>query len=56
MDNTVHHSDAYLGVPLAEPRVALSAASLPAGQAGPRSFLAVGFPLQSLTLNTHQHS
>jgi hypothetical protein len=32
-----------LGVPLAKPRVALSAAS-------PRSFLAVGFPLQSLTL------
>ena len=31
-----------LGVPLAKPRVALSAAS-------PRSFLAVGFPLQSLT-------
>ena len=33
-----------VGVPLAEPRVALSAAS-------PRSFLAVGFPLQSLTRN-----
>lgn len=33
-----------LGVPLAKPRVALSAAS-------PRSFLAVGFPLQSLTQN-----
>jgi hypothetical protein len=39
--NAVKHSGC-LGVSLAKPRVALSAAS-------PRSFLAVGFPLRSLT-------
>ena len=38
------HFRSFLGVPLAKPRVALSAPS-------PRSFLAVGFPLQSLTRN-----
>jgi hypothetical protein len=54
--NGVEYSGDCLGVPLAEPRVALSAASLPAGQAGPRSCLAVGFPLQSLTRNAASDS
>ncbi len=41
----VQHSGASLGVPLAEPRVALSAPS-------PRAdYRAAGFPLQSLTRN-----
>lgn len=36
-----------MGVPLAKPRVRLSAAS-------PRSFLAAGFPLQSVTRNANR--
>jgi len=44
MNSVRQHINRCLGVSLAKPRVALSAAS-------PRSFLAVGFPLQSLTRN-----
>jgi tetratricopeptide (TPR) repeat protein len=47
--NAVKHSGGCLGVPARRLAVALSAASLPAGQAGPRC--AAGFPLQSLTRN-----
>ena len=47
--NAVKHSGGCLGVLARRLAVALSAASLPAGQAGPR--FAVGFPLRSLTRN-----